>query len=282
MTTTLAIRNSEPSIVPVQSTADLFAPRSMGEAQSLATMLAGSSLIPKSLVGKPGDVLVILLTGYELGMSGMQALRSIYVVEGRPFLSAELLAALVTRSPACEYWQMVESSDKACTYETKRRGHNAPIRLTWTIEQAQRAGLQSKSNWKNHPESMLRARCQASLARAVYADLVLGLAALEELDDHPQQAHGIGSGFEAPPPPPDKKQPEPTLPAPEPEREPGEDREEEPSAAPSLLERGREALQMQDWKLARSIGGRLAPQEKTAFLVEYKTALAASEEVKPL
>lgn len=149
-------------------------PASMSEAEQLAQRLAQSSLAPDALRGKPHDVLAIVLTGLELGLSPMQALRGIYVVKGRPVLAADTLVALCVRSEHCLYFRRVESTDKVATYETHRKGHPEPVRLSWTSDMAKRAGLGGQT-WSAHPEAMLRHRCAAALARDVYPDLVLGM-----------------------------------------------------------------------------------------------------------
>lgn len=160
-----------------------FNPANLTEATEMSKMLAQSSLIPTSLKGKPSDVMVILMHGRELGLSPMQSLAEVYVVEGKPSSSAKLKVGLCLQHPdVCEYFRLVESSDKRAIYETKRRGSPEPTRLTWTIEQAAKAGLLSKANWKNYPEAMLRARCQSALADAVYPELVKGLAIQDELE----------------------------------------------------------------------------------------------------
>lgn len=151
-----------------------LAPQSLPEAEQLAARLAQSALIPDTLRGKPGDVLVVLLTGLELGLSPMQALRGVYVVKGRPVLAADTLVALCKRSPACLYFRCITSTPETATYETQRQGDPEPTRLTWTQADAKRAGL-GGGTWQAHPAAMLRHRCAAALARDVYPDLVLGL-----------------------------------------------------------------------------------------------------------
>jgi hypothetical protein len=110
----------------------------------------------------------------------MQSLRGIYVVNGRPVLSADLLVAIVRRSGLCESWRTVESTATTCTIETLRRGETAPARKTWTADDARRASLAGKGTWGAYPAQMLRHRCAADLAREVYPDVVLGLYAPEE------------------------------------------------------------------------------------------------------
>jgi len=144
-------------------------------AEQIAVRLSKSTLLPSALRGKPADLAVIMITGHELGLSPMQALRGLHVVEGRPILSADLIVGLVKKHPACKYFRLVESTDEKATYETLREGEPEPTRITWTIQQAAKAGLTGRSNWKAHPAAMLRARASAALARAVYPDVAMGI-----------------------------------------------------------------------------------------------------------
>lgn len=152
-------------------------------AEAIAGKLARSSLLPSALRGKPADLAVIMVTGQELGLSPMQALRGLHVVEGRPVLAAELIVGLVKRHPACRYFRLVKSDDQVAIYETQREGEPEPTRLSWTIQQAQKAGLGGRHNWKAHPAAMLRARCSAALARAVYPDVAMGIYDPDEAQD---------------------------------------------------------------------------------------------------
>lgn len=161
-------------------------PRSATEAKDVASMLAPADLLPAALRKKPADVLAVVLTGAELGLGPMQSIRGIHLIEGKPSLSADLIAALVMRrGDVCEYLRVVETSAKRCVYETKRRGHPTPTSLTWTIDQAAAAGLAGRGNWAKYPDAMLRARCATAICRAVYPDLVGGLYDADELDVTP-------------------------------------------------------------------------------------------------
>lgn len=153
-------------------------PRTLDEVARMAKMAHASGLVK---VASPEAAGVILLTGAELGLSPMQALRGIYVVDGKPTLSADLMVAIVKRADVCQWWRTAESTPETCTIETQRRGDPAPSRRTWTIADAQRAGLTGRQPWRQYPATMLRHRCAADLAREVYPDVVLGLYDPEEL-----------------------------------------------------------------------------------------------------
>ena len=162
-------------------------PRSMSDARQLAKWMHESRMF--SAYGTPQAVLSTMLLGRELGMPAMAALRSVHVIEGKHSLSADLMVALVLKSGMAEYFQLVDSTDHECTWETKRKGAPRPQKLNYTIEQAKQAGLLAPtrsgkpSNWQKIPKQMLRARAKSELARLEYPDLLAGLYTPEELRD---------------------------------------------------------------------------------------------------
>lgn len=161
---------------------------------------ACADILPPALRGKPANIALVLHTGHELGVSPMQALRNIHIIEGRTTLSADFMAGLVMASPLCEYLRPVELTAACATYETLRRGWDAPLRVSFTIEDAQRAGLTGKGNWKTYPQAMLKARCLTSIARAAYPDLVMGLYDPDEVDDIPPPRNITAEVIDATPP----------------------------------------------------------------------------------
>jgi hypothetical protein len=139
--------------------------------------------MPEALQKSPADIFAIVKTGQELGLEPMKSIRGITIIKGKPTLSADLMGALVKRDRAvCEYLRLVESTDKIATYETKRAGEPGTTRISFTSEDAARAGLQG-DNWRKYPAQMLRARALSGICRAVYPDLLLGVYADGELDD---------------------------------------------------------------------------------------------------
>lgn len=162
-----------------------FVPRNVDEAFRMAEMLGKSGLLPEAVRGKPFDVLVILMTGAEFGISPMAALREVYVVKGKGYISSLMKQGLVLSSPHCEYFRLVESNAKRAIYETKRRGAPEPVRLAFTIEEAIAAGLASakpggQDNWSKYPTLMLRRRCGGQLADDVYPDVTRGLGSSDD------------------------------------------------------------------------------------------------------
>lgn len=154
----------------------IIAPKNLEESERLATTLAKSLLLPNDLKGKPSDVLAIILTGAELGLAPMQAVRGIQVIKGKPSLSADLMAALCKRRrDVCEYLTPVTLTAEKAVYETKRVGDPKPTTMEFTIQDAQRAGLAGSDTYRRFPQAMLKARCLSAICRAVYPDVCMGL-----------------------------------------------------------------------------------------------------------
>jgi len=146
-------------------------PSTMDELRALAVAAATSKFYGTS---SPEQALMLLMTGRDLGLSYAQSLRAFHVVQGRPVLSAAGMVAVCLRSGVCEHFRTVESTDTVATVEVKRRGDPAR-RVSFSIDDARRAGLAQRDTWKSYPSRMLLARAQAWAAREVFPDLLLGL-----------------------------------------------------------------------------------------------------------
>lgn len=152
------------------------------EAWGLAQRIARTEFVPAALRGKPEAVLACMLAGHEVGISPMQALSKIHVIDGRPAMAAELMRAIVLRE-GHDLW-IEESSSTRCIVGGKRKGSDRETRVTFTIDDAQRAGLKGRKNWQAYPVAMLLARATAGLCRAIFPDVLAGISyTVEELED---------------------------------------------------------------------------------------------------
>jgi 5'-3' exonuclease len=137
------------------------------------------------------EALVAMIAGRRLGLGVVESMMAIHVIEGTPAFSAHLLVAKAKEHPDCEYFEMTESTADSCTYVTKRRGGVHEQSVTYTIDQAEQAGLTrpsrngKPSNWIRIPAEMCRKQAGVELARAVYPDSFMGGAAYtpEEVSD---------------------------------------------------------------------------------------------------
>lgn len=149
----------------------------------LADIFLKSGLMP-SAVKTPAAAFTIIQTGRELGIPPMAAIRGIAVIDGKPTVSADLMAALIQREHGDDAVRFLpeECDERRATGLYRRRGWNTYSRFVYTIEDANRAGLTGKRNWQTHPAAMLRARWLSSVAKMAFNDTCNGLYLPEELN----------------------------------------------------------------------------------------------------
>lgn len=159
-------------------------PQNMGEAMQLADILASSDLVPRDYQRKPGNILVAVQWGAEVGLKPLQALQNIAVINGRPALWGDAVVALVRGSGLLEYMQETADGDTA-TCRVKRRGQPEEVR-TFSAADAKAAGLAGKTGpWSQYPARMRQLRARAFALRDVFADVLKGMQVAEELQDIP-------------------------------------------------------------------------------------------------
>ncbi len=142
------------------------------------------------------QAMVKVMLGQELGLSPVTAMMSIFIVEGKPSLSAQLMLALVKASGKYDY-RVLDSTDKRAEIEWYQlQGHEMESlgRSAFTIQEASAAGLAGRNVWKAYPTDMLMWRAAARGFRRFTPDLAGGapLYAKEEMDD----MQALGSGEE--------------------------------------------------------------------------------------
>jgi hypothetical protein len=153
----------------------------MAPAIELAKQVANTEFVPKSLRGNGPAIVAAILYGDELGLGPMQALAKIAVIDGKPSLSSETQRALILQA-GHDIW-IVESSATKATMAGRRNGSDHTSTVTWTMDDAKRAGLAGRQNWRSYPRQMLAARATAELARLIFADAIGGLVATEEVEE---------------------------------------------------------------------------------------------------
>jgi hypothetical protein len=90
------------------------------------------------------------------------------------------------------YIRVAEYGDERCTVEFKRHDEDEPRSVSWTLDDAKRAGLLVKDNWKGYPADMLKARALTRAARIGWPDLLGGVYDPDEMTtvSHPETRSG--------------------------------------------------------------------------------------------
>jgi len=164
----------------------------VGPVAQLADHIARTPFVPRAMQNKPEHVAAAILLGREMQLGPMASLRGIDVIEGKPAMTAEMLGARIMQAGHRVEWG--ESTDKKCTVRITRGDGLSSAEATWTIADAQRAGLAGKTNWKRYPRQMLRHRALTEAAGMACPDVKLGLDAGDNVGDNPvDNPHAQGS-----------------------------------------------------------------------------------------
>jgi hypothetical protein len=182
MTSELEISENK-SLDPVNN------PAAFDHAYKIAKVFADSDIVPKHFQGKAQNVFVALCMARNLKLDPMLALQNIYVVNGTPSLSSQMLIGLVNSSGLIEGSIVFESNNKTLedlviTAKCKlKSGEIASV--SYAYANAKAAGLTVKPPWKAAPEQMMRYRAAAFLCRSYFPQVALGLITKEEAEEIP-------------------------------------------------------------------------------------------------
>jgi hypothetical protein len=162
-------------------------PQTFDQLVRFAELAANTDMVPKDFKGKPGNIMLAVQMGSELGLSPMQSLSSIAVINGRPGVWGDGLIGLCRQSPLCQ--DIVETitgegDARTATCTATRRG-STPVTAQFSAADAKKAGLWGKSIWAQYPDRMLQNRARGFALRDAFPDLLRGLKTAEELRDTP-------------------------------------------------------------------------------------------------
>ena len=185
----------------VETTGELsssrYEPRDLPSAITLARMIATSPLCPLALRGREADVLLVMMTGAEIGLTTMQSLRNLYIVEGRIGMSAALIRGRCQKHGDCALFEVAEADAAHAVVEVKKRGWTESRRVSWSIADAERAGLikedQPDSLWRRWPQEMCVARATTRAASMYFPEITSGLLSEEDLRDMSTPAAAAGA-----------------------------------------------------------------------------------------
>lgn len=146
--------------------------------ETLASKLVQSKALPSS-IQNGAQLTMVLLAGYEAGMTPMQSINSYYIVNGKVTIWGS--AVLVQLNQAGWEVEWLASDEKIATVKISkgRRSHTE----SFTIEEATAAGLTGKDTWKKYARNMLRWKALGNGVRFFCPEVLQGYYLKEEIDD---------------------------------------------------------------------------------------------------
>ena len=196
MSTELATTNGDGTITTIEHSAPAMDLTSM---QRWAKVFIESGLFKGTTnAAQRADIakaVVKIQYGQELGLPPFAAMNGIDIIDGRPAPGAGLIAALIKRDPRYNY-RVLEASAKGVTIEWTEDGQVVG-ETSFTVEDAERAGLTKKFNWKSYPEDMCFARALTRGARRFCGDVFLGSVYVAEELEPVEKPQNFGGGHDA-------------------------------------------------------------------------------------
>lgn len=149
------------------------------ELQSMAAAVAKSNLFGMKTVEQ---ATALMLVAQAEGQHPATITQDYDIIQGKATRKTHSVLARFQAMGGTVEWHELTDAIADATFKHKAGG---ALRMTWTFDQAKKAGLAVKDNWKNYPRAMLRARCIAEGIRAVYPAALGGMLVSEEAQDLP-------------------------------------------------------------------------------------------------
>jgi hypothetical protein len=144
------------------------------ELQDMAKAMA--KLFNKS----PEDLFALMLIAQAENKHPAIAAQEYDIINGRPALKSQATLSRFQASQGRIQWLKRDDTVASAIFQHPAGGE---LTVTWTIERATKAGLNTKDTWKKYPAQMLSSRVVAEGVRAIYPACLSGFYTSEEVAD---------------------------------------------------------------------------------------------------
>ena len=146
------------------------------------TKLMAQAIAESKLFGiqTPAQALALGLLCQAEGRHPAEAARDYHIINGKPSLKSEAMLARFQQAGGKVEWHEYTVESVSGTFTHPQAGS---LKVTWTIQDAKRAGLLGSPNWQKYPRQMLRNRVTAEGIRSTYPGVLSGCYTPEEIAD---------------------------------------------------------------------------------------------------
>ena len=149
----------------------------ISEMTQLAKAVATSKLFGMQT---PEQALVLMALCRSEGKDPIQAVRQYHIINGKPSMRADAMLGEFQARGGKVQWGERTNTAVSGTFSHPSGGE---LTVTWTLKDAQEAGLTGNPTWKKFPRQMLTARVISEAIRTVLPGVVAGIYAPEEVMD---------------------------------------------------------------------------------------------------
>ena len=140
---------------------------------------SAGDVLPRAYRANPGAVLLAKAWADSRGLDVLTAIQTVAFIDGKPVVDATMQRALAERQGFDV--RVVDVTIDSATVEVWRDGARRGS-ATYTLGDAQTAGLAEKKNWKQNPKAMLVARATTQALRWFAPTVVVGIHDADEID----------------------------------------------------------------------------------------------------
>lgn len=164
-----------------------------------ANAIAKAGIIPQAYRNRPADIIVAMGFGQSMGLSPAESLYRINVIQGKPTMSAELIAAQVRKAGHKLRIAKDEAALSVTATIVRADDPDYPISVTRDKAWAAQMGLTGKDNYKKQPLTMLTWRAVTACAREACPEALFGVAYTpDEMHDMDDARQGAQNAADAP------------------------------------------------------------------------------------
>jgi hypothetical protein len=163
---------------------EIITVETLKEPMALGEVFFQSGMFPD--VKSQAMAVVKILAGREIGLSPMESMNSLYMVNNHIAVTVKIIAAKIRMSKVYDY-RIEKLDDKECVLvflRYKQDGQEEILgKSTFSTADAAKAGIVNKDNWKNYPKNMVFARAMSNGSRWYCPEVMTGFYSAEELED---------------------------------------------------------------------------------------------------
>lgn len=165
-------RRPEPAALPTKSEMEVMI-------DYASTISDAAACLPDGYRKQPGAVLLAREWANAHGVDLLTAIQTVAFVKGKPVVDAAMQRALAKRAG----YRLAITMENDSATVTVSDSTGVLGQVTYTMADANAAGLAGKDNWKKHPREMLVAAASRLALRWHAPDVLLGVWDEDEIDD---------------------------------------------------------------------------------------------------
>jgi len=152
----------------------------LGQLQEIAEQVAKSGLFKMTAP----QVLTLMLLAESEGIHPMKAMMRYHIIEGKPSMRADAMQAEFQRAGGRIEWTKDTTEECEAVFYHDTQCPNGKT-VSFSMKDAERAGLATRPIWKSHPRPLMRARVVTNGIRMILPGVIMGIYSEDEAEDAP-------------------------------------------------------------------------------------------------